>query len=460
MVIYMKTLYFECGMGAAGDMLMAALLELHDNPYDFLQKLGKIGILNVTVSALPSIKCGISGTNIVVKVGGHEEVSHDHQDHEHGHDHTHHHESTHTHSHDDHTHDHSHDHHGHTHNHDHEHHHHSHDDHKHHEHGDHDHDHTHDDHSHGSYSDIEHIIGHLSISDEVKKNARGVYKLLAEAESRAHGVPVSQIHFHEVGEMDAVTDIVGVCMLIEELAPDRILCSPINVGSGYVRCSHGILPVPAPATATILKGTPIYSDETKGELCTPTGAAILKYFSSEYCKMPMMTVSGIGYGMGKKDFAKANCVRAFIGVSDDKNGISESVAELVCNLDDMTAEAIAYAQQLLLDEGALDVYTTPIGMKKGRSGLSLTCMCHVDDKDIMLALIFKHTTTLGVREYISRRYAMHKKYSEVQTKFGNVKVKISYGFGAEKTKPEYEDVAKIARTNNLSIQEVIEEMKK
>jgi len=448
----MKTLYFECGMGAAGDMLMAALLELHGNPYDFIKRLGKIGIPNVTVRIVPSIKCGITGMRVVVEVGGCEEDSHDHHDDAHDDNHGH----AHTHSHDEHSrsdHEHVHDH-EHTHNHDHSH------DHSHshagenHSHS-HDHLHTHSNHSHGSYSDIEHMISHLDVSDTVKKNALGVYELLAEAESRAHGVPVSQIHFHEVGEMDAVTDIVGVCMLIEELNPDEILCSPVNVGSGYVSCSHGILPVPAPATATVLKGVPTYSDQTKGELCTPTGAAILKYFAREFCERPMMTVLGIGYGMGKKDFAKANCVRAFIGESMDTNSISENVVELVCNLDDMTAEAVAYAQQLLLDEGALDVYTTPIGMKKGRAGLSLTCMCHTSDKDRMLSLIFKHTSTLGIREYVSRRHALHKEHSEVQTKYGAVMIKTSSGFGVEKSKPEYESVAKIAREKNISIQEVL-----
>jgi len=421
----MKTLYFECGMGAAGDMLMASLLELHENPDDFLRRLGETGIPNVTVSAGPSAKCGITGTHVTVKINGREEVSCDHHEHEHHHEH----------GHDDHQHSHNHEH-------IHEHHKHSHD---------------HDNHSHGSYHNIEHIIGHLSVSDGVKKSALSVYSLLAEAESRAHGAPVNQIHFHEVGEMDAVADIVGVCMLIEELSPDKILCSPINVGSGYVRCSHGILPVPAPATATILKGAPIYSDQTKGELCTPTGAALLRHFADEFCEMPMLTVSGIGYGMGKKDFAKANCVRAFIGQA---GSISESVAELVCNLDDMTAEAIAYAQQLLFDEGALDVYTTPIGMKKSRAGLSFTCMCHMSDKDKMLRLIFKHTTTLGIREYVSRRYSLRKEHSELQTKFGTVKVKTSYGFGVKKSKPEYEDIARIAHDNSLSIQDVLEALER
>ena len=421
----MKTLYFECNMGAAGDMIMAALLELHNDPKGFLKRLNGIGIPNVVVSAENSVKCGITGTYVTVKINGQEE-GHDHN-HEHGHNHSH------GHSHD---HDHSH---GHS----------------------HDLSHSHGQHSHGSYSDTTHIIGHLNVSDKVKKDAAGVYKLIAEAESHAHGVPVDKIHFHEVGEMDAIADIVGVCMLIEELGPERILCSPINVGSGHVKCAHGILPVPAPATAFILsKGptkSPMYSDKiVVGELCTPTGAALLKYFAEDYCKMPMIVADGVGYGMGKKDFEKANCIRAYIGdcpdISSDKIA-EESVAELVCNLDDMTPEAVAYAQQILMAEGALDVYTSPIGMKKGRTGLSFTCMCRVSDKDRMLRLIFKHTTTLGAREYISRRYAMGKEHAEIQTGLGPVRVKTSSGFGVKKSKIEYDDVAKIAAEKGMAFQE-------
>ena len=292
----MKILYFECNMGAAGDMVMAALLELHENPVDFLNRLNAVGIPGVVVSAEPHEKCGIVGTRVVVKINGAEEGSHDHN---HGHDHSH------DHNHGGHSH-------GHSHSNDHNHNHgqsHSHD------HGGHDHDHSHGNHSHNSYRDIEHRIGHLNVSDNVKKNALAIYKLIADAESTVHGTSIEQIHFHEVGEMDALADIIGVCMLVEELAPDVVKASPIHVGSGHVKCSHGILPVPAPATALILKDVPIYSDQTKGELCTPTGAALIKHFAGEFCAMPLMRVSGIGYGMGTKNFAKANCVRAFIGTT-------------------------------------------------------------------------------------------------------------------------------------------------
>jgi len=414
----MKTLYFECNMGAAGDMLMAALLELHDNPQEFLEKLNGIGIPNVFVAAQPSLKCGITGTHITVKVNGVEENEH-----------THHHQ------------DHTHDEHGHT-------------------HGEHEHhDHTHDEHTdsehHNSYHDIEHLIGHLTVSDTVKKNALAVYKLIAEAESHAHGVPVDKIHFHEVGEMDALADITGVCMLIEELAPDLILASPVNTGSGHVRCAHGILPIPAPATAYILQNIPMYSDQTQGELCTPTGAALLKHFVKEFRAMPVISVNKIGYGMGKKDFEKVNCIRAYIGNTADN---VEEVTELVCNLDDMTPEAVAFAQQLLFDEGALDVYTTPVCMKKGRMGLIFTCMCHSELKDKMVSLIFKHTTTLGMRENTSRRYTLQREHKEIQTKYGSVRIKTAVGYGVQKSKPEYEDIARIAKEKGISIQDVLKEI--
>jgi uncharacterized protein (TIGR00299 family) protein len=240
-------------------------------------------------------------------------------------------------------------------------------------------------------------------------------------------------------------------MLIEELAPDMIIASPVNTGSGQVRCAHGILPVPAPATAHILQNIPMYSD-IQGELCTPTGAALLKYFVKEFRPMPVICVDKIGYGMGKKDFERANCVRAFFGNIADT---IEEITELVCNLDDMTPEALAFAQQLLFEEGALDVYTTPVCMKKGRMGLLFSCMCRSELKDKMISLIFKHTTTLGIRENISRRYTLQREQTQIQTEYGAVNIKTASGFGVQKSKPEYEDIAKIAKEKGMTIQDVL-----
>ncbi len=409
----MKALFLECNMGAAGDMLLAALLELHSDPALFLEKLNAAGVPGAHVTASPSEKCGIVGTHVSVTVNGEEESSEDVREHPHDHEHSH------THAHD------------------------------------HGHGHIHD-HHHGEMRDIAHLISHLNVSDKVKRDALSVYNLLAEAESHAHGVPAADIHFHEVGTMDAVADIVGVCMLMEELDPERVFASPVHVGFGQVRCAHGILPVPAPATAYILRDIPIYGGDVRGELCTPTGAALLKHFAHGFGPMPVMRVSQVGYGMGKKNFERANCVRGFLGETSRN---ADDVAELTCNLDDMTPEAVAFAQQRLFEHGALDVYTTPIGMKKGRAGVMLTCMCKSEIKDEMIALLFKHTTTLGMRENISKRYTLRREQRVVQTRFGPVSVKTASGYGIEKTKPEYEDVAKIARENNLSLADILKEIK-
>ncbi len=310
----MKILYIDCGMGAAGDMLTAALLELlPDGEQDaFIKQMNSLGLEGVEMRREKAVRCGIMGTHVAVTIGGSEEESIDDsgQSHEHdeGHDHGH---DSHTHSH------------GHKHTHDHEGmHRHSHEDMCGHEYEsadscDHTHEHKSDHvHSHTGIRGIEHIVrDHMDIPEKSKDDIMEVFDILAHAESEVHGVGVDEIHFHEVGTMDAVADIAAVCLLLEKLSPDRIIVSPIHVGSGYVRCAHGILPVPAPATANILRGVPIYSTDLKGELCTPTGAALLKHFADEYGNIPVMKTETIGYGMGKKDFPKANCVRVLMGES-------------------------------------------------------------------------------------------------------------------------------------------------
>lgn len=402
----MRTLYLDCGMGAAGDMLTAALLELIPDRKAFLDELNSLGIPGVTVTSGDSVKCGICGTHITVRVNG-EEESEEMHGHSHGHSHEHSHEHEHT-------------------------------------------------HHHSGMHEIEHITESLPVSDKVKKDIMSVYSLIAEAESHAHGVPVTEIHFHEVGTMDAVADVTAVCMLMERLSPDRVVVSPVHVGSGHVKCAHGILPVPAPAAAYILRDVPIYGGGIKGELCTPTGAALLKYFATEFGDMPVMKTSAIGYGMGKKDFPAANCVRALFGETGDGG---DTVVELFCNLDDMTAEAVAFAEERLFEAGALDVYTVPVQMKKSRPGILLAVMCGEKDRDEILALIFRHTTTLGVRESISRRHTLSRTCETLATEFGDVRKKVSCGYGTAKEKYEYEDLARIARERNMSIAEVTELIK-
>ncbi len=445
----MKTLYLDCGMGAAGDMLTAALLELLPDREKVMEELNTLGIPGVEMACEKAQKCGIGGTHVSVQVNGGEESEemygggythgaahvHDHMhtthetEDDHAHGHTHEAEQIHGHEHATHEAEHSHEH-------VHE--------------AEHTHGHSHT-HHHSGLHEIEHIVSGLSLSERIRKDILAVFGMIAEAESHVHGVPVTDIHFHEVGTMDAVADITAVCVLMDRLAPDQVIVSPVHVGSGQVKCAHGILPVPAPATAYILKDVPIYGGEIRGELCTPTGAALLKYFASRFGVMPVMRTLAIGYGMGKKDFPAANCVRALLGETE---GAGDTVAELVCNVDDMTAEAIGFATETLLTAGALEVYTVAAGMKKSRPGTVLHVMCAESVKDKIVELIFKHTTTIGIRENISRRYTLARSIRKVQTPYGEIRKKVSEGYGVMREKYEYEDLARIARERGMSIREV------
>ena len=385
----MKTLYIECAMGAAGDMLAAALLELLPDREEFLRKMNSLGIPGVTVGAEKSVKCGVMGIHFSVGVNGAEEDEHLH-DHPHGH-------------------------------------------------------------HHGSMENIRSIVNSLPIPAMVKLDILAVYNLIAQAESQVHGVTVEQIHFHEVGAMDAVADITAVCLLMREIKPEQVIVSPICVGSGTVRCAHGILPVPAPATALLLRGAPIRTGNVSGELCTPTGAALLKYFADNFGDLPVMRVEKIGCGMGKKDFPQANCLRVMLGQTEEPG---DTVAELRCNIDDMTGEEIGFAMEQLLTGGALDVFTTPIGMKKSRPAQLLSVLCRPDDREKMVQLLFRYTTTLGIRESVQSRYTLRRRTERLSTPYGPVHRKISEGYGIRREKPEYEDMAAIAREQGLTIEQV------
>jgi uncharacterized protein (TIGR00299 family) protein len=285
----------------------------------------------------------------------------------------------------------------------------------------------------------------------VKLDIMSVFAEIAAAESQVHGVPVEQIHFHEVGSMDAIVDIAAVCLLLQELDVDRVVASPVHVGSGSVRCAHGILPVPAPATAHILQDVPIYGGSIQGELCTPTGAALLKHFVEEFGNMPTMRVQKIGYGMGKKDFPRANCVRVLLGEAEET---SDAIWELSCNIDDMSGEEIGFALEQLMEQGALDVFTTPIGMKKSRPGTMLTVLCREAEKKTFVEKLFRYTTTLGIREKLCQRHTLERKVVTVETQYGPVRKKVSFGYGITREKWEYEDLARIAKEQGMSIQQV------
>ena len=387
----MRTIYLDCAMGAAGDMLMGALYELLPEKDEFLRRMRALGLPGIEIAAEPAVRCGISGTHMRVLVHDAEEGA--------AHTHTHEHEHAHPHT---------------------------------------------------GLHEIEHRIAHLDLPETVRADALAVYRSIADAESRVHGVPVDQIHFHEVGTLDALADVVGVCLLVSMLAPEQILCSPVHVGSGQVRCVHGLLPVPAPATALLLTGIPIYGGSIRGELCTPTGAALLRRFVTKFGPMPMMRLEKTGYGMGTKEFEAANCVRAMLGQTDAP---AEQIAELCCNLDDMTPEAVGFAMEQLLQDGALDVYTTPIGMKKCRPGVLLTVLCRPEDRERLVQQLLRHTTTLGVRMAQLERRTLRRETRTVRTPDGDVRVKTATGFGTAREKAEYDDLVRLARKKGCTLSE-------
>ncbi len=410
----MKTLYLECKMGAAGDMLTAALYELLPDQEGFLKTMNSL-IPGVEVKAEQASTCGIVGTHMAVTVDGRQEESQDIPQggsiHGHGHEHEHDHE---------------------------------------HEHG-HEHGHSHH-HSHSSLADVTKVIDGLELPQQVKEDAKAVYDRIAAAE--AHGAPVSQIHFHEVGSLDAIADIVGVCLAVHLLAPDSVQASPIHVGSGQVRCAHGVVPVPAPATAEILKGVPCYGGEIQGELCTPTGAALLAHFAQKFGPMPPMMIEHTGYGLGRKEFPAANCVRAFWGQAGESD--QADIVELCCHIDDMTAEALAFVGERMMELGALDVSSAPIVMKKGRLGAAFTVLCKAKDEERLAQAILRETTTNGVRSRYCKKYILAPSVRTVETEYGPMKVKVAQGEGICRQKAEYEDAARVAREKGLPILQVME----
>mgnify|MGYP001624026506 FL=1 len=398
-------------MGAAGDMLTAALYELLPNREEFLHTLNHMGLPGVEFHAVPAQSCGLSGTHMDVVVHGEREESVDHH-HNHDNDHDHHH------------------HHDHEHEHGHEHHHH---------------------HHHTTLHDVEHLIGHLNLPAPVLEQARAVYHRLAQAESKAHGVEVDLVHFHEVGALDAVADVAAACYALYLLHPDEVVVSPVHVGSGMVHCAHGLVPVPAPATAHLLEGVPCYGGDIQGELCTPTGAALLTTFATRFGPMPPMVLERTGYGMGKKEFPAANCVRAMLGHTQDTEN---EILELVCNLDDMTPEALSFACQRLLEEGALDVYTLPGCMKKGRPGWQLVALCDPAHKDPLIHQVFALTSTTGLRVRTCEKHVLDYTITTRETPYGPVRVKKAQGYGVRRSKPEYEDMARIAREHKITLKQI------
>lgn len=411
----MKTIYLECNMGAAGDMLMSALYEICEQKEWFLCKMNEIfAPYGITLTAESVTKCGVQGTHMQVLISGEEEGAL-HHSHHHGSSTPESHEAADT--------------------------------------AEPPHHHIHTD-----YHSVLDRIHSLALADEVKTDAAAIYQFIGEAEAKVHGTTLDQIHFHEVGTLDALADVVGCALLIHLIAPEQILASPVHVGNGFVKCAHGVLPVPAPATAELLKGIPYYTGSVTSELCTPTGAAILKYYVSRFFPMPVMTTSAIGYGMGKKDFEIANCVRAFLGdtgdyreeENEDAFSSDDTILSISCNIDDMTGEALGLATEILMAAGALDVYTIPIQMKKNRPGILLTCICELEDREKFTGLFFLHTSTRGVRYQTFERAKLESTFETRTTSYGDIRIKKSTGYGIQKEKPEFEDLKSVVLRNGCS----------
>lgn len=453
-------------MGAAGDMLAAALYELLPDKNGILEKLNTLGLPGVTFGVSKTSKCGITGTHFEVLVDGHAEGGeHQHEEGHSGHTHSHSEEySGNAYSHEEcraqHTHSHIEGHSEHVHSH--------HEENK-------DHVHTH---SHRSYKDVIHVVeDHLDLDKNIKANILNVYKLIGEAESKVHDTDIEHIHFHEVGTLDAIADVTSVCVFINELKPDRIVVSPVRVGKGTVKCAHGILPIPAPATAEIIKGMPVYAGDIEGEMCTPTGAALIKHFADEFGSMPEMTIDSIGYGMGTKDFGTANCVRAVLGEGNnsvDSEQVRKSeyieqskqddqidhlnkgdyINQISCNIDDMTGEDIGTAIDILYEGGAAEVYTIPVSTKKNRPAVILEVLCSDEALERIIQLIFKHTSTIGIRKQRLERCILDRRIEEVETEYWIIRKKICTGYGVTKEKFEHDDLVKTAKTAGLSVAEL------
>ena len=387
----MKTLYLQLESGAAGDMLAAALLELVPDRYASLARLAAMMPPGVELHASRATRGGLAGTLFDVSVHG-ESEGHDHHEH---HDHGHHHHTT--------------------------------------------------------LAEVRARIAALPLPDAVRADALAVFDSIAAAESKAHGEPVDHVHFHEVGSLDALADVTCVCALLAELAPDRVVASPPNAGGGTVRCAHGVLPVPAPATANLLEGLPWRGDDpATGELLTPTGAALLRRFVAGWGPMPEMQTDRAGVGLGHREIpGRANAVRVFLGeeAAPAASGPNGRVVELKANLDDMTGEDLAFACERVREAGALDVSLAPLLMKKGRPGHLLLALAAPECADAVAAAILRETSTFGVRRTDCARYELARSVREAD----GLRVKRGEGYGAAKEKPEFEDRARSALASGTPV---------
>ncbi len=435
----MRIAYLECFSGMSGDMFLGALVDA-GVPVKLLED--TVMALNVGARLEVSRvdRCGITATKVDVYAHGEKDLprevyweqreqrghAHEHQpDHEHAHGHEH----------------------------------------------SHDHPREHaktavvseHEHSHGrSLSEIKRIISGAPISEGAKQNAIKIFEALGAAEAKIHNTDVEAVHFHEVGAVDAIVDIVCAAVGFEALGVDELICSPLNVGGGGVKCAHGDFPVPAPATLELLKGAPVYSSGIQAELVTPTGAAIVRTLATRFSAFPEMKIKKSGYGAGTRNFpGHANVVRLTIGeaaASLEASTSHETITVLESNLDDLSPQVVGYVMDRLLEEGALDAFCVPVQMKKNRPGALLTVLCRSEDAARLTRLVFAETTTLGVRQREEKRRVLARRWINVATPWGEVRMKIASMNGTVTTyAPEYEDCRKIAAGHHVPLKSVMDE---
>ena len=380
----MKIAYFDCFNGAAGDMIVAALLDAGADAGALRSGLDSLGVGGYALSIEKITKQGFAATRFRVELDPSSDQPHRH------------------------------------------------------------------------LKQVVEIINGGKLSVAVTAKAIAIFERLAEAEAAVHGTSVEKVHFHEVGAVDAIVDVVGAVLACELLGVEEIICSPIPVGSGTVTCEHGVIPVPAPATARMLKGVPLAASDETGELTTPTGAAVLTTLASRFGAIPAMTMTAVGVGAGSREGrARPNILRVLLGTTGDAGSDADRIVQLETNLDDVSPEIIGYCQQRLLDAGALDVYTVPIHMKKWRTGVVLTVLCKPGDADTLERIVFAETTTFGVRRQTLDRHTMHRRSERVTTPFGEIRVKIGRRGDIETISPEYDDCRAAAIEHDTPLRDVV-----
>ena len=428
----MRIAYLECFSGISGDMFMAALVDAGVPPKVLLDAVAALNIgARLEISRVA--RCGISATKVDVWVDGEKDLPRQEywakQDaiarsgSGPGHEHSEGHLGSHSHSHQ----------------------------------------HSHSrDHGRG-IAEISKVICGAAISESAKKTAIAIFEALGNAEAKIHGTSIEEVHFHEVGAVDAMVDIVCAAVGAEALGVDEIACSPLNVGGGSVKCAHGSLPVPAPATLELLAGAPVYSSGVQAELVTPTGAAIVRTLSSRFGEFPAMTACKSGYGAGSRDFAAhPNVVRLTLGETPSLSFAgkiaSETISVLEANLDDLNPQVFGYVMDKLLEEGALDAFGIPVQMKKNRPGMLLTVLCKPEEADRLAQIIFAESTTLGVRRREERRQALARRWENVSTPWGEIRIKIASMNGTVTNyAPEYEDCRRVAAEHHVPLKRVMQE---